>query len=44
MAWLEYELAYYDSADQRFKHYTTKKPDQTTFKEAGYFISLIRWP
>ena len=26
IAWLEYELAYYDSAVQRFNHYTTRTP------------------
>ena len=26
IAWLEYELTYYDSAVHRFKHYTTRTP------------------
>ena len=26
IAWLEYELAYYDSAVHRFNHYTTRTP------------------
>ena len=26
IAWLGFELAYYDSVDHRFNHYTTKAP------------------
>ena len=38
IAWLEYELAYYDSAVHRFNHYTTRTPSQekVTVRE--------RWP
>ena len=31
IAWLEYELAYYDSAVHRFNHYTTRTPPPLLF-------------
>ena len=37
IAWLEYELAYYDSAVHRFNHYTTRTP------LFALFINAYKW-
>ena len=40
IAWLEFELAYYDSAAQRFYNYTTRTPSLISF-EIGLHIKLF---
>ena len=32
IVWLEYQLAYYDSAVYRFNHYTTRTPPNPEFQ------------
>ena len=36
IAWLEYELAYYDSAVHRFNHYTTRTPPLGFYSETEH--------